>query len=361
MKVFTVLITCCTALLSACALTKEQKKFDVRSAVTSTSPAFSQAKRQEPIKSEWLKPSPKPYALGPGDKLEIEIIGEQGTRADTFVTPDSKVYFDLLPGIDVKGKTTLQLREEMEKQLARYYKQPQVSLTLREVSSQRVWVLGRVNAPGIYPLNRPLRVLDAVTQAGGLFTSRFTGTTEELADLSHSFMIRGGKTLPVDFQKLIREGDLSQNIYLEPDDFIYLPSALTNEVYVLGAVTEPRPIGFMNEMNLVTALGRGLGMRPDADLAHVTIVRGSLTEPKIATVNARDIIQGKATNVRLEPGDIVYIPGAGGMSPGGFLHDAVNTFTRLVAANEGNYAGAPHATPIGVNVNIGGTGSSSNQ
>lgn len=357
----TVLATCCVLILSSCALMKEQKKFDARNDASTTTAAFTQTKRQEPIKPEWLKPSPRPFALGPGDKLEIEILGETGTRTDTFVTPDSKVYFDLLPGIDVKGKTTTQLREEMEKLLARYYKQPQVSLTLREVSSQRVWVLGRVNAPGIYPLNRPLRVLDAVTQAGGLFTSRFTGTTEELADLSHSFLIRGGKTLPVDFQKLIREGDLSQNIYLEPDDFIYLPSALTNEIYVLGAVTEPRPVGFMNEMNLITALGRGLGIRPDADLAHVTIVRGSLTEPKIATVNASDIIQGRSTNVRLEPGDIVYIPGAGSMSPGGFLHDAVNTFTRLVAANEGNAAGSAHATPIGVNVNIGGTGSSSNQ
>jgi protein involved in polysaccharide export with SLBB domain len=109
----------------------------------------------------------------------------------------------------------------------------------------------------------------------------------------------------------------------------------------------------MNDMNLITALGRGLGIRPDADLSHVTIVRGSLTEPKIATVDAKQIIQGKATNVRLEPGDIVFIPGAGTMSPGGFLHDAVNTFTRLVAANEGNAAGAMHATPIGVNLNIG--------
>lgn len=349
----TALITSCLALLNACSMLKEQKKFDARASGASTEASFTQTKRQEPIQPEWLKPSPKPYALGPGDKVEIEIIGETGTRTDTFVTPDSKIYFDLLPGIDVKGKPTTQLRAEMEKMLTRYYKQPQVSLTLREVSSQRVWVLGRVNAPGILPLNRPMRVLDAVTQAGGLFASSFTGTTEELADLSHSFLIRGGKTLPVDFQKLIRDGDLSQNIYLEPDDFIYLPSSMTNEVYVLGAVTAPRPVGFMNEMNLITALGRGLGIRPEADLTHVTIVRGSLTEPKIATVNARDIIQGKATNVRLEPGDIVYVPGSGSMSPGGFLHDAVNTFTRLVAANEGNSAGAPHATPIGLNLNIG--------
>lgn len=337
-------------LLSACALPGGRETFDAHVADTA---AFTQTQRQEAIQPEWLQPPQKPYALGPGDKLEVEILGETGTRADTFVTPDSKVYFDLLPGIEAKGKTTAQLQQEMEAQLVQFYRQPQVAVTLKEAVSQRVWVLGRVNAPGIYPLTRPLRVLDAVTLAGGLFTSRFTGTTEELADLRHSFLMRGGRMMPVNFEKLIREGDLAQNIYLEPDDFIYLPSSLTNEVYVLGAVTEPRPVGFMNEMNLVAALSKGLGMLPGADLTRVKIIRGSLTEPKIATVNAAEILYGKATNVRLEPGDIIYVPGKGTISPGGYLRDAVDTFTRLVAANEGNNAGAPGASSIGLNLNLG--------
>lgn len=344
-------------LFSACAIPQKVKRFDARnsSAVTASSAAFERTIRQEPIKPEWLKPPQKAYALGPGDKLEIEILGETGSRADTFVTPDSKVYYNLLPGLDVGGKSTAQLQQEMETLLKKFYKQPQVSVTLRDVISQRVWVLGRVNSPGMYPLKRPLRVLDAVSLAGGLFTSRFTGTTEELADLKHSFMMRSGKMMPVDFEKLIREGDLSQNIYLEPDDFLYLPSSLTNEVYVLGAVTEPRPIGFMNEMNLMAAIGRGLGIQPGADLSRVSIIRGSLTEPQIATVDANAIMNGKATNVLLEPGDIIYVPGPGTFSPGGFLHDAVNTFVRLVSANEGGRAGAASAEPVGVNVNIGGS------
>jgi len=282
-------------------------------------------------------------------------LGETGTRTDTFVTPDSKVYFDLLPGIPVTGKTTRQLQADLEAGLTKYYKQPQVAVTLRDAVSQRVWVLGRLNAPGIYPIKQPMRVLDAVSQAGGLFTSRFSGTTEELADLKHSFMVRGGQTLPVDFEKLIREGDMSQNIYLEPNDYLYLPSSLTNEVYVLGAVTEPRPVGFMSDMNLLGALGRGLGLTPGADLTHVSIIRGSLTQPKIATVNALEIMNGKATNVRLEPGDIVYVPGPGSISPGSLARDAVNTFVRLVSANEGSNAGAPGSNGVGVNINIGGS------
>lgn len=343
---------CLSLLLVACTT---GPKFDPRASDAAVDPSFSSGSASHAIPAEYLKEPKDLFKLGPGDKLDIEILGEEGSRAETFVTPDSKVYFNLLPGMDVGGLTTQQLKEQLESRLTQFYKHPQVSVTVVEVVSQRVWVLGRVNQPGIYPLNRPLRVLDAVSLAGGLFTSRFTGTTEELADLEHSFLIRKGSMIPVNFQKLIREGDLTQNVYLQPNDFIYLPSSLTNEVYVLGAVMEPRPVGFMSDMNLMAALGKGLGLRPDADLTRVSIVRGALTDPKIAVVDALSVMNGKATNFRLQPGDIVYVPGAGSISPSSLGREAVNTFVRIVSANEGGNAAVGSGGPgVGVNVNIGG-------
>ena len=302
-----------------------------------------------------LQAPTEPYRLGPGDKLDIEILNETGSRAETFVTPDGRLYYNLLSGVEVLGKSTAELKPELESQLAKYYYRPQVTISLVEAVSQRVTVLGRVNNPGSFSLKNPMRVLDALSLAGGLFASRFTGTTEELADLKHSFVTRKGEVLPVDFERLIRDGDLSQNIYLQADDFIYLPSSLTNEVYVLGAVTEPRPVGFMNEMNLLGVLGRGLGLRPEADLTRVNIIRGSLTDPKIATVDAKAILTGDATNIRLEPGDIVYIPGAGSILAKSLAREAVNTFVRVVAANEGVNFGANDSDNVGVSVNVGGT------
>ena len=302
-----------------------------------------------------LQAPTEPYRLGPGDKLDIEILNETDSRAETFVAPDGRLYYNLLSGVEVLGKSTAELKPELESQLEKYYHSPQVTISLVEAVSQRVAVLGRVNNPGNFSLKNPMRVLDALSLAGGLFASRFTGTTEELADLKHSFVTRKGEVLPVDFERLIRDGDLSQNIYLQADDFIYLPSSLTNEVYVLGAVTEPRPVGFMNEMNLLGVLGRGLGMRPDADLTRVNIIRGSLTDPKIATVDAKAILTGDATNIRLEPGDIVYIPGAGSISAKSLAREAVNTFVRVVAANEGGNFGSNDSDNVGVSVNVGGT------
>ena len=350
----------CAGLLSwgiSCTSTKSQ--FDPRDDTSSAiDPAFSQAAKESPPAS-MLQASAEEFKLGPGDKLDIEILGETGSRAETFVTPDNKVYYNLLPGLDVTGHTTGTLKKLLDEKLTQFYKHPQVTVNLVQAVSQRIWVLGRVNQPGIYPITRPLRVLDAVTLAGGLFTSRFTGTTEELADLAHSFVVRQGARLPVDMAKLLRDGDLSHNIYLQPNDFIYLPSALTNEVYVLGAVMEPRPVGFMNDMNLMAALGRGLGLRPDADLRRVSIIRGSLSSPKIATVNAADILNGKATNIRLQPGDIVFVPGAGQISGMNIAKEAVNTFVRVVAANEGsNAALGDTSSGVGLNINVGGSGSS---
>lgn len=325
-------------------------KFDPRAEVTTPAAnddEFTRTIGHEPINPEWLKPPTREYTLGPGDKLIIEVLGEADTQAQAVVTPDSKVYFNLAPGVDVKGKTVMEFQKELQAKLSAYYKHPQVVVNLTEVKSQRIWVLGRLYNPGIFPLSRPMRVLDAISLGGGLFASRFTGTTEELADLRHSFLKRKGKLMPVDFQKLIRDGDLSHNIFLEPDDYIYLPSSLASEIYVFGAVIEPRPVGFMNEMNIMAALGHVAGAAPDADLEHVTIVRGSLTEPKVAVVNVRAIAAGKATNFRLQPGDIVYVPRPGPFSLERYAKLATQSFVQVVGANEG-----ANAVGTGSNLNL---------
>ncbi len=290
------------------------------------------------LKPEWLQPSRDPYRLGPGDHIELELIGHTGTRSSTFVCPDGKIYYDLLPGIDVWGLSLDEARQLLTTQLAQYYVRPEVSLSLTRVVSKRVWVLGRLNRSGLFPLVGPMTLLEAIARAGGLFTSRFNGTTEELADLNHSFIIRHGEMLPVNFKKLLRQGDTSQNIYLEPDDFIYLPSSLSSEIFVLGAVTGPRPVGFMDDMTLTSAIGKALGPQPGAQLTHVAIVRGSLTEPKIAIVNYNAIMKGRAPDVRLQARDIVYVPFSPYSTIERYGKLITDTFVRTVAADEGGHS-----------------------
>jgi len=339
----------CCVLMSGCMLL-HGPSFDPRAegpAKTADGGDFKDVADNDKIRPEWLQPPAGEYKLGPGDKLVIELLGEADTRADTIVTPDGKIYYSVIPGIDVLGKTMTEVQKELEAKLVTLYRRPQVSVQLHEANSQRIWVLGRLYSPGIFPLNRPMRVLDAISLAGGLYASRQNGTTQELADLSHSFLKRQGKLMPVNFQKLIRDGDLSHNIYLEPNDYLYLPSSLNSEIYVFGAVVEPHPVGFMNEMNIMAALGQVNGPAPNADLEHVTIIRGSLTEPKYAVVNVRAVATGKAKNFRLEPGDIVYVPSPGQFFLSHYVKAATETFVQVVVAGE-----AANAVGTGANLNI---------
>jgi protein involved in polysaccharide export with SLBB domain len=314
--------------------------------------------------AELTRPSDSPFTLGPGDRLEIEVLGHPETRAMTFVGPDGKVYFHLLAGQEVWGLTLAQTRERLEAALGKYLTDPQVAVTLREVASKQLWVLGRLNRPGIYPLNGPTTLLEAIAQAGGAARSTSVVSTDELADWRHSFVMRQGQFLPVDFRRLLREGDTSQNIYLQPDDFIYVPSALSQEVYVMGAVRFPRTVPYSERMTLVSALAgasgpakvewlaqQNVGIMPDAYMSHVAIVRGSLAQPQIAVVNAGDILKGKAPDVALEPGDIVYVPNAPYSTLKRYFNTIVSTFIATVAANEGTHAGGGQT--LGVSVPIG--------
>ena len=256
----------------------------------------------------WLKPSDESYRVGVGDYLEIEITGIAGSRAETFVTPDGKVYYDLAGGVEVDGLTVTALSERLEEALSRDYSDPQVNVTLREVRSRRAWLLGRLNKPGLYPLTQPTTLLEGISLAGGLFTSRFSGSTEELADLENSFVLRDGRVLPVDLLALIKEGDMSQNIYLRDGDYVYLPSSLSQNVHVLGAVRQPQAIGYKDRMTLVGAIAKAKGPGPGANLDKVLLIRGSLRAPQVAVLDLKAVLSGRERDVLLEPFDIIWVP-----------------------------------------------------
>lgn len=292
---------------------------------------------------KWLQPPTNSFTLGPGDRLEIELIGETNSNTITMVCPDGKVYFNVLQGVDVWGRTLGEAKNLLEQELANHVRNgPRVSVGLRAVQSQRVWLLGRVQAPGVYPLNGPTTLLEALAGAGG--TLSFVGqrdiplstVTEDLADLKRSFIIRDGQMLPVDFDRLLNKGDLSQNIYLQTGDYIFVPPATAKDVFVLGAVGQPRSVAYSDQLTLVGAIAGAYGTVKDSYLSQVAIVRGSLAQPQITVVDYNDIVRGRARDIALEPRDIVYVP----YSPYRYLikyaETILNTFASSVAINAGS-------------------------
>ncbi len=339
---------------------------NVEAVRTPNSAVLSAVTLSNRLDPSWLKPPTQFFTLGPGDKLELEVLGETGSKITTLVAPDGKVYFNLLPGIDVWGLTLTEAKQRLEGELGKYVRQPpQVSLVLRGVESKRIWVLGRVQAPGVYALATPMTLLEALSTAGGtLSLSSFrdqsaAGMTEELADLRRSFVLRQGKLLPLDFQRLLNEGDLTQNIYLQPDDFIYLPAATAREIYVLGAVAQPRQVPYTEDMTVAAAIASAYGTINGAYMHHVAVVRGSLQHPEIAIVDYKRVIRGEAPDMRLQPHDIVYVP----FSPYRYLQRyaeiILNTFVSASAINAGTSlianrqtGGAGVFIPVGSGVQI---------
>lgn len=313
---------------------------------------FKRFEDSEPINPAWLEPSSTPATLGPGDVIEIDLLGGVRKRQLATVGPDGKIYFDLLPGIDVWGKSLSKVSDILSEGLSQYYTIPQVSITLRELNSRRYWILGRVAQPGVYPLSKPTTLIGAIAEARGLLFSKQTGSTEELADLLNAFVIRNNKPLPISLHKLLREGDASQNIYLKPNDFVYLPSALSTEIYVFGSVRQPRSVSFKDEISLTRAIATAQGALPNAYLSQVAIVRNALTEPSIAIVDYQAIITGRRKDIHLAPRDIVYIPNRPYQRLITYGRLVLDTFVRSAAINAGAASVSDDAGTTGVNIGI---------
>lgn len=294
-----------------------------------------------------LKPPGETYVLGPGDVLDIEIAEVKGTLARIFVMPDGMVYYNLAGGVRAEGLTLEEFTRKLQQALKKDYTNPQPNVTLVEVRSRRYWMLGRVYNPGLYPLAQPTTLLEAIAKSGGLFSSGFSGTTEELADLANSVVIRDGELLPVDFSALIHGGDTTQNIYLRHNDFIFLPSATSSTVLLLGAVRSPQAIAYRDKLTLLETIAKGNGLTPKAHASEVVIVRGSFQNPTAAVVNFQDIMKGRDTDVLLQPRDIVWIPD----QPLGYLDTVVRMIfrdsARALGAREGaRLVGAEQGSPI---------------
>jgi protein involved in polysaccharide export with SLBB domain len=301
-----------------------------------------------------LRPSGSAFRLGPGDTIEIEVTGGAATPEAVTVGPDGKIYYSILPGLDVWGLTLPEARDRLGEAWTKYVREkPVITLVLKSVVSKQVWVLGRLSNPGIYPLEGPTSLLDAVAGAGGLAVStQAGGSYSESAVLSRSFLIRDGHLVPVDFERLLRDGDLSQNVFLQPGDFIFVPSLRSSQVHILGAVLQPHSERMTGALTLIQALALAGGTVPGACLPNVAILRGSLTHPQIAVVAVNQVLKGNAPDVRLEPGDIVYVPYAPERVLVRYVNLILDTFVRTVGVNEGAYTITNKAQPLSVGVNL---------
>ncbi len=159
------------------------------------------------------------YKIGNGDVLEIVTWKEPDfSRDEIIVRLDGKISFPLLDDVQASGLTPKQLKIEIEERLKEYISSPSVTVTVRNASSKRFYILGEIVNTGEYPIVKKLTVLQAFALAGG-----FT----EWASKKEIILFRREdgkeKVIRINYKKIIKGDDFNQNVFIKADDTIIVP------------------------------------------------------------------------------------------------------------------------------------------
>jgi protein involved in polysaccharide export with SLBB domain len=229
------------------------------------------------------------------------------TRTEVAIGPDGRISYLEAQDVMAVGLTIDELRTKLDEALGQYRRAPHTIITPVAFRSKKYYMLGKVTTKGVYTLDRPLTILEALARAHGLEKALVDRDLVNLTDLRRSFIARGGKRVPLDFERLFQQGDLSQNIPIEPGDYMYFAPGDLNEVYVVGEVRLPGPVTWTPSLTIIGAVtGRG-GFTERAWRARVLVVRGSLSAPEAIPVDTHAILDAKEINFKLRPHDIIYV------------------------------------------------------
>ncbi len=265
--------------------------------------------------------------FGPGDVIDIHFFGSSAfSRTNVFIGPDGRINYLEASGVVAAGTTVEELRQKLDTVLSEFYPAARTIVVPVAYNSKKYFMLGKVNARGAYPLDRPLTILEAVARAKGLETGLYQRSTVEMADLGRSFIVRGNQRLPVDFERLFLDGDLKQNIVIEPGDYIFFASTGANDIYVLGEVMNPGPLGFVQSATVLRAIADRGGYTEKAFKKRVLVIRGSLDEPETFVVDSLGSLDAATKDFRLQPRDIVYVSRRPWVKAEELLDEAASSF-----------------------------------
>lgn len=168
-----------------------------------------------PAAAEEARPA---FTLGPGDLLHISVWNEESLTLDVTVRPDGYISFPLIGDVPAGGREVETLRRDLTERLREFVPNAPVTVILAELGSARVYVVGKVSKPGMFPMPGEMRVLQALALAGGL---------TPFADSAGILVLRnsdGGRTaIPVDYDRVVSGKDITQDIVLKPGDTIVVP------------------------------------------------------------------------------------------------------------------------------------------
>jgi polysaccharide export outer membrane protein len=158
------------------------------------------------------------YTVKPGDLLAVSVWKEEGLQGDVLVTPDGAFAFPLVGQVDARGKTVADLQKILTDRLVKYISDPVVTVSVKEIRGNKVYVIGQVNKPGEFIVNPRVDVMQALSMAAG---------TTPFASVSNIIILRrdAGKqeAIRFDFTDVVKGRNLDQNIELRSGDIVVVP------------------------------------------------------------------------------------------------------------------------------------------
>ena len=189
------------------------------------------------------------YRLGPGDVIAIYVDKHpEDTLVKAVVSPVGQVYYPLMGNVTVVGKTLPQLQTYFTTSISEFIKEPRVTVALLEVNSAKIGVLGEVRTPGVLIMNRPMRVLDAITSAGGI---------TDLGNASSVSILRqyeDGRVemVTTNVKKILKgKADPEENAYLRAGDTIIVHGNLYKKIGKVSGL-----VGVTSFITFLTSGGR---------------------------------------------------------------------------------------------------------
>lgn len=259
------------------------------------------------------------YRIGPGDVLDIRIYNRpQLSRDGVRVEGNGMVRMPLIEG-DIKAAclTEGELAKDISTRYAKFYKNLQVDVFIRDYQSQQVAVIGAVNDQSRFRLQRRVRLLELLTYAKGPSTR--AGQTINIVHSSTSSPCKEtdeSDSAVFTSYKLsdVLQGDPKSNPYLEAGDIVTVPEA--DQIYVVGNVLSPVTIPLREPITLTRAIAMAGGLKQDTSKDKIRVLRQEpgTTVKKELIVDLSAIEKKRSEDLALLPNDIVDVPTSAGKS-----------------------------------------------
>ena len=260
------------------------------------------------------------YRIGSGDVLDVRIYNRpQLSRDGVRVEGNGMIRMPLIETeIQAACLTEGELAKEISTRYAKYYKNLQVDVFIKEYHSQQVAVIGAVNDQSRFELQRRVRLLELLTYAKG--PSAKAGQTINIVHSTNTSPCKqadeSDASTAFSSYKLneVLQGDPKSNPYLEAGDIVTVPEA--DQVYVVGNVFMPLTIALKEPITLTRAIAMAGGLKQDTRKDKIRVLRQEpgTTIKKEIIVDLYAIEKKRSDDLALAPNDIIDVPTSAGKS-----------------------------------------------